>query len=212
MERGVTHFTHWFHPMTGLTAEKHDSFIKVVGNLTAGDIVTSFKGKALVAGEPDASSFPRHILLLITFPVSGSLIVDLSSGGLRPTHAARGYTVWDPQTPPFINDVSGEPTLYIPTCFYSWQGPPTQYSSLLRRRLSQLFSAGHALDRKIPLLRSQFALEKSVKKLFAAIKEEGHNEVWTDSGVEQEFFLIDSQYTIGSTSLVFGKLHPHSLA
>ena len=81
VENGATHFTHWFQPMTGITAEKHDSFINPVGN---GEVIMDFSGKELVKGEPDASSFP--------------------SGGLRATFEARGYTAWDPTSPAFIKD------------------------------------------------------------------------------------------------------------
>ena len=95
IERGVTHYTHWFQPMTGITAEKHDSFIEPAGE---GRVIMDFSGKALVRGEPDASSFP--------------------SGGLRATFEARGYTAWDPTAFAFIKDGS----LYIPTCFFSYTG------------------------------------------------------------------------------------------
>ncbi|HCW22400.1 MAG TPA: glutamine synthetase type III, partial [Lachnospiraceae bacterium] len=81
MERGATHYTHWFQPLTGITSEKHDSFMNPTGD---GTILMSFSGKELVKGEPDASSFP--------------------SGGLRATFEARGYTVWDPTSPAFIKD------------------------------------------------------------------------------------------------------------
>ena len=92
IEHGATHFTHWFQPMTGFTAEKHDSFISPVG---CGQVIMEFSGKELIKGEPDASSFP--------------------SGGLRATFEARGYTAWDPTSPAFIKDGS----LYIPTAFCS---------------------------------------------------------------------------------------------
>ena len=95
VENGATHFTHWFQPMTGITAEKHDSFINPVGN---GEVIMDFSGKELVKGEPDASSFP--------------------SGGLRATFEARGYTAWDPTSPAFIKD----DTLCIPTAFCSYSG------------------------------------------------------------------------------------------
>ena len=94
-ERGVTHYTHWFQPMTGVTAEKHDSFITPVGN---GKIIMEFSGKELIKGEPDASSFP--------------------SGGLRATFEARGYTAWDPTSYAFIKDG----ILCIPTAFCSFSG------------------------------------------------------------------------------------------
>ena len=95
MEHGATHFTHWFQPMTGLTAEKHDSFISPTSD---GTVLMEFSGKELVKGEPDASSFP--------------------SGGLRATFEARGYTAWDPSSPAFVKDGS----LYIPTAFCSYGG------------------------------------------------------------------------------------------
>lgn len=95
VEKGATHYTHWFHPMTGLSAEKHDSFISPTSD---GKVIMEFSGKELVKGEPDASSFP--------------------SGGLRATFEARGYTAWDPTSPAFIKDN----TLYIPTAFCSYTG------------------------------------------------------------------------------------------
>ena len=95
MERGATHFTHWFQPMTGITAEKHDSFLEPSKN---GGIMMEFSGKTLIKGEPDASSFPN--------------------GGLRATFEARGYTAWDPTSPAFVK----EGTLYIPTAFCSFGG------------------------------------------------------------------------------------------
>ena len=95
VEKGVTHYTHWFHPMTGLSAEKHDSFISPTDD---GKVIMEFSGKELIKGEPDASSFP--------------------SGGLRATFEARGYTAWDPTSPAFIKDR----TLYIPTAFCSYTG------------------------------------------------------------------------------------------
>ena len=95
IEKGATHYTHWFQPMTGITAEKHDAFISPTGD---GQIIMEFSGKELVKGEPDASSFP--------------------SGGLRSTFEARGYTAWDPTSCAFIKDS----TLYIPTAFCSYSG------------------------------------------------------------------------------------------
>ncbi len=99
VEKGATHYTHWFQPMTGLTAEKHDSFLAI----TADDrIINEFSGGDLIRGEPDASSFP--------------------SGGLRSTFEARGYTAWDPTSPAFLRDGPGGMTLCIPTVFCSWSG------------------------------------------------------------------------------------------
>ena len=95
IERGATHFTHWFQPMTGSTAEKHDSF----ASLEDGRLIMEFSGKALIKGEPDASSFP--------------------SGGLRATFEARGYTAWDPTSPAFLRETTNGSTLCIPTAFCS---------------------------------------------------------------------------------------------
>jgi glutamine synthetase len=99
VDRGATHFTHWFQPMTGLTAEKHDAFLSPDG---AGGVIEEFSGKELIRGEPDASSFP--------------------SGGIRATFEARGYTAWDPMSPAFLRRNGSGLTLTIPTAFCSWTG------------------------------------------------------------------------------------------
>ena len=111
IEHGATHFTHWFQPLTGLTAEKHDSFISPTGD---GGVVLDFSGKELVKGEPDASSFP--------------------SGGLRATFEARGYTAWDPSSPAFIKDG----TLYIPTAFCSYGGEALDKKTPLLRSMEAI--------------------------------------------------------------------------
>ena len=111
VEHGATHFTHWFQPMTGFTAEKHDSFISPV---EGGEVIMEFSGKELVKGEPDASSFP--------------------SGGLRATFEARGYTAWDPTSPAFIKDG----TLYIPTAFCSYSGEALDKKTPLLRSMEAL--------------------------------------------------------------------------
>ncbi len=111
ISRGATHYTHWFQPMTGITAEKHDSFISPVGN---GRVMMEFSGKELVRGEPDASSFP--------------------SGGLRSTFEARGYTAWDPTSFAFVKDGS----LYIPTCFFSYTGEALDQKTPLLRSLAEV--------------------------------------------------------------------------
>ena len=111
VENGATHYTHWFQPMTGFTAEKHDSFISPTGN---GEVIMDFSGKELVKGEPDASSFP--------------------SGGLRATFEARGYTAWDPTSPAFIKDK----TLYIPTAFCSYSGEALDKKTPLLRSMEAL--------------------------------------------------------------------------
>ncbi len=111
IEHGATHFTHWFQPMTGLTAEKHDSFLSPEAD---GSVIMEFSGKELVKGEPDASSFP--------------------SGGLRATFEARGYTAWDPSSPAFIKDGS----LYIPTAFCSYGGEALDKKTPLLRSMDAL--------------------------------------------------------------------------
>lgn len=111
IEKGATHFTHWFQPMTGITAEKHDSFISPEGN---GSVIMEFSGKELVKGEPDASSFP--------------------SGGLRATFEARGYTAWDPTSYAFIKD----DTLYIPTAFCSYSGEALDKKTPLLRSMQAI--------------------------------------------------------------------------
>ena len=112
IEKGATHYTHWFQPLTGVTAEKHDSFISAP--LPNGKVLMSFSGKELIKGEPDASSFP--------------------SGGLRATFEARGYTAWDPTSPAFIKDG----TLYIPTAFCSYSGEALDKKTPLLRSMQTL--------------------------------------------------------------------------
>src|ERR1700747_3633186 len=115
MEMGATHFTHMFQPMTGLTAEKHDSFLQPTNT---GKAITEFSGKELVRGEPDASSFP--------------------SGGLRATFEARGYTAWDPTSPAFILESPNGATLVIPTAFLSWTGEALDKKTPLLRSMEAL--------------------------------------------------------------------------
>ncbi|MAD34671.1 MAG: glutamine synthetase type III [Planctomycetes bacterium] len=119
VERGATHFTHWFQPMTGATAEKHDSFVDV--DFANGGVLMDFSGKALVKGEPDASSFP--------------------SGGLRATFEARGYTAWDPTSPAFIRETRSGATLCIPTAFCSWTGEALDEKTPLLRSAEALNKA-----------------------------------------------------------------------
>ena len=111
LEKGATHYTHWFQPMTGITAEKHDSFISPTGD---GRVIMEFSGKELVRGEPDASSFPN--------------------GGLRATFEARGYTAWDPTACAFVKDGS----LYIPTCFFSYTGEALDKKTPLLRSVEEV--------------------------------------------------------------------------
>lgn len=151
IEKGANSYTHWFQPMTGQTAEKHETFISINGK---GQILEKLTGTKLIQGEPDASSFP--------------------SGGLRVTFEARGYTAWDPSSPAFIMNGGNGKTLCIPTIFISY--------------------TGDALDKKLPLLRSEQALSKAA---VAMLKLFGHSDVknvYSTCGAEQEYFLIDQKY------------------
>src|SRR5678815_2773774 len=158
VEHGATHYTHWFQPLTGITAEKHDSFLSPASD---GSAVAEFRGKELIKGEPDASSFP--------------------SGGMRSTFEARGYTAWDPTSPPWLHVNSNNVTLVIPTAFVSW--------------------TGEALDKKTPLLRSMDAVSKQavrVLKLFGSTAER----VFATCGPEQEYFLIDRNFYFARPDLI----------
>src|SRR6267378_2813573 len=158
VEHGATHYTHWFQPLTGITAEKHDSFLQMTSD---GKAVSEFSGKELIRGEPDASSFP--------------------SGGMRSTFEARGYTAWDPTSPPWLLRSGNSTTLVIPTAFVSW--------------------TGEALDKKTPLLRSMEALSKQavrILKLFGSTAER----VVTTCGAEQEYFLIDRYFYLARPDLI----------
>src|ERR1700734_191323 len=151
MEKGATHYTHWFQPLTGSTAEKHDSFYGPDGD---GNAIAEFSGKELIQGEPDASSFP--------------------SGGIRATFEARGYTAWDPTSPAFVLENPNGTLLCIPTAFTSW--------------------TGEALDNKIPLLRSMDALSGVAVNALQLLGIDDAKHVFTTTGCEQEYFLIDEQY------------------
>ncbi len=158
IEHGATHYTHWFQPLTGITAEKHDSFISPSAE---GRAVAEFAGKELIKGEPDASSFP--------------------SGGMRSTFEARGYTAWDPTSPPWLLVGQNGTTLVIPTAFVSW--------------------TGESLDTKTPLLRSIEALSRQavrILKLFGSTAER----VATTCGPEQEYFLIDRHFYFARPDLI----------
>jgi glutamine synthetase len=123
---GATHYTHWFQPMTGLTAEKHDSFLKPTGS---GGAMLDFSGKQLSQGEPDASSFP--------------------SGGLRATFEARGYTAWDPTSPAFVRKSASGATLCIPTAFCSWTGEALDKKTPLLRSCEAISRSAVRLLRAI---------------------------------------------------------------
>jgi len=128
--KGVTHFTHWFQPLTGTTAEKHDSFFTLKGD---GSALETFDGDALVQQEPDASSFP--------------------SGGIRATFEARGYTAWDPSSPAFIMEIGTGKTLCIPTIFVSYTGETLDYKAPLLKSVEALNKAAvevcHYFDKNV---------------------------------------------------------------
>ena len=151
IKRGATHYSHWFQPLTELTAEKHDSFLDPSSDE---EIIYRFSGKSLIKGEPDASSFPN--------------------GGLRSTFEARGYTVWDTSSPPFIKENKNGATLYIPTAFISYNG--------------------EALDKKVPLLRSMSAVNKHALRILRALGNTTAKNVVCTLGVEQEYFLIKREF------------------
>ncbi|MCK5213813.1 MAG: glutamine synthetase III [Candidatus Omnitrophica bacterium] len=137
--KGATHFTHWFQPLTGTTAEKHDSFISPDGE---GVVVLKFSGKELIQGEPDASSFP--------------------SGGLRPTFEARGYTGWDPTSPAFIKEGAQGATLCIPTYFIGWNGEALDKKTPLLRSMK-------ALSKQVCRLGKLFGIECEGAQAYATL-------------------------------------------
>ena len=158
IEHGATHYTHWFQPLTGITAEKHDSFLSPSSD---GRAVAEFSGKELIQGEPDASSFP--------------------SGGMRSTFEARGYTAWDPTSPPWLLVTQNGTTLVIPTAFVSW--------------------TGDSLDKKTPLLRSMEALSKQALRILKLFGSKA-TRVVTTCGPEQEYFLIDRNFYFSRPDLI----------
>ena len=139
VSKGATHFTHWFQPLTGTTAEKHDSFISPDGD---GGVVLKFSGKELIQGEPDASSFP--------------------SGGLRPTFEARGYTGWDPTSPAFIKEGPESSTLCIPTYFVGWHGEALDKKTPLLRSMK-------ALSKQVCRLGKLFGINSKGKQAYATL-------------------------------------------
>jgi glutamine synthetase len=139
IENGATHFTHWFQPLTGLTAEKHDSLVSPDG---AGGVMFNFSGAELVQGEPDASSFP--------------------SGGLRATFEARGYTAWDPTSPAFLMRGDNNATLVIPTAFVSWTGEALDTKIPLLRSME-------ALSKQALRILKLFGTDAGVSRVFTTV-------------------------------------------
>ncbi|KAF9308908.1 hypothetical protein BGZ91_007614, partial [Linnemannia elongata] len=162
MDRGATHFTHWFQPQTGTTAEKHDAFLSLKSTFTAAGeettAIDAFSGSQLLQAEPDASSFP--------------------SGGMRSTFEARGYTVWDTTSPMFIQEgPHGTSVLYIPSVFISYNGDALDEKTVLLRSTAQISKACCEL----------LSLIESVP----VGAQPRTNHVFTTLGTEQEYFLID---------------------
>ncbi|MEM8864614.1 MAG: glutamine synthetase III, partial [Planctomycetota bacterium] len=159
VEKGATHYTHVFYPLTGGTAEKHDSFMAPTGD---GGTIAAFTGKELIQGEPDGSSFP--------------------SGGIRQTHEARGYTIWDVTSPAYILENPNGTTLCIPTAFVSW--------------------TGEALDKKTPVLRSMQALDAQAHRITKLFGHDAKAFVASTAGPEQEYFLVDKAFFYSRPDLV----------
>jgi glutamine synthetase len=151
LSKGADYFAHVFYPLTGASAEKHDSFIVTDAS---GKAITEFNGSLLTKGEPDGSSFPN--------------------GGIRQTNAARGYTFWDPTSPAFILDTENGATLCIPSVFVSW--------------------TGEALDKKVPLLRSNAAMNEAGTKVLKLMGEPDVAPLNSSCGAEQEYFLVDAKF------------------
>jgi glutamine synthetase len=152
MSKGVTHYTHWFHPLTGSSAEKHDAFFKPSVDLEAKNI-ESLSASQLIKQEPDGSSFP--------------------SGGLRATHTARSYSIWDPSSPAFILETENGKTLYLPAVFVSY--------------------TGESLDYKTPLLKANHALNIAATAVCGYFDQEVSH-VFSTLGCEQEYFLVDEKF------------------
>jgi len=151
MSKGANYFAHVFYPLTGASAEKHDSFIVTD---SSGKAITEFTGSLLTKGEPDGSSFPN--------------------GGIRQTNAARGYTFWDPTSPVYILDTANGATLCIPSVFVSW--------------------TGEALDKKVPLMRSNSAMNVAGTRVLTLMGESSIAPLNSSCGAEQEYFLVDANF------------------
>jgi glutamine synthetase len=163
VELGVTHYTHWFHPLTGLIAEKHDAFLGFEYSVDQDPKpIESFSGSGLLQGEPDASSFPH--------------------GGLRATHEARGYTMWDPTSPMFVRCEGGTRTLCIPTSYISWKG--------------------EALDYKTPLLRARETVSRASVRMLRLLGDDKVQRVMPTLGPEQEYFVVDRAFLASRPDLL----------
>ncbi|MFH1836894.1 MAG: glutamine synthetase III [Candidatus Omnitrophota bacterium] len=166
LAKGATHFTHWFQPLTGSTAEKHDSFIEPD---SYGGVVLKFSGNELIKGEPDASSFP--------------------SGGLRATFEARGYTAWDPTSPAFIKEGEIGATLCIPTAFYSYHGEALDKKTPLLRSVA-------ALSKQVCRLAQLFGIDTKNKRAYATLGPEQEYFLVDRSYYEARLDLIQTGRTL----------------
>lgn len=166
LAKGATHFTHWFQPLTGGTAEKHDSFIDPDGE---GGVLLKFSGKELIQGEPDASSFP--------------------SGGLRATFEARGYTAWDPTSPAFIKKGENSATLCIPTAFYSYTGHALDKKTPLLRSIN-------ALSKQVCRLAELFGINTKNKRAYATLGPEQEYFLIDKSYYESRLDLLQTGRTL----------------
>ncbi|MFC1498088.1 glutamine synthetase III [Verrucomicrobiota bacterium] len=166
IEKGATHFTHWFQPLTGATAEKHDSFIMPDRE---GGVIMQFSGKELIKGEPDASSFP--------------------SGGLRATFEARGYTGWDPTSPAFLKEGDNGATLCIPTVFIGYHGEALDKKAPLLRSMS-------ALSEHVCRLGRIFGIEDAGKRAYATLGAEQEYFLIDEDYYEQRLDLIQTGRTL----------------
>jgi len=164
--KGATHFTHWFQPMTGVTAEKHDSFI---GWDNAGGITLSFSGKELIQGEPDASSFP--------------------SGGLRATFEARGYTGWDPTSPAFIKEGPEGATLCIPTFYIGYHGEALDKKTPLLRSMT-------ALSKQVCRLANLFGIDTKGKRAYCTLGPEQEYFLIDKSHYQARLDLVETGRTL----------------
>jgi len=166
VSKGATHFTHWFQPLTGTTAEKHDSFISPDGE---GGVILQFSGKELIQGEPDASSFP--------------------SGGLRATFEARGYTAWDPTSPAFIKEGPEGATLCIPTIFCGYHGEALDKKTPLLRSMA-------ALSKQACRLGKLFGLDVKGKRAYATLGPEQEYFLIDKSYYEARLDLVQTGRTL----------------
>jgi len=164
--KGATHFTHWFQPLTGVTAEKHDSFIDWDGK---GGVVLNFSGKNLIQGEPDASSFP--------------------SGGLRATFEARGYTGWDPTSPAFIKEGPEATTLCIPTFYVGYHGEALDKKTPLLRSMV-------ALSRQVCRLASLFGIDTKGKRAYCTLGPEQEYFLIDKAHYEARLDLVETGRTL----------------